>query len=238
MASAATLAGGALTTMAFPAGIPSDRATESETTASTPPIPTVPNAITGRRSDWVPVTVTPPPSGSRSSVPIVQDTAMPPSATPCHRRSEAAVGLAAYSRNVEGLTPSTAVYAPLIWTLAASTGSVPVTPGSRDTAARICVDRENGATTSRSGWRNSPSGATDGGAGVPAPAAGAVGVAEAPAQQRQHRRRAIRGRRPRGRDQGRLPRRAHRLATGGGQDHARRYPAHRQHADQDGDQES
>src|SRR5271156_2598653 len=37
--SAVTLAGGALTTIAFEAGMPSERATESETTASTPPLP-------------------------------------------------------------------------------------------------------------------------------------------------------------------------------------------------------
>src|SRR5580693_5937504 len=71
VASAVTLAGGALITMAFEAGMPSDRATESETTASTPPMPTVPNAITGSRSAWRPVTVTGPPSASRSRVPMV-----------------------------------------------------------------------------------------------------------------------------------------------------------------------
>src|SRR6266567_5136470 len=38
---------GALTTIAFADGRPSDRATASETTASTPPMPTVPNPATG-----------------------------------------------------------------------------------------------------------------------------------------------------------------------------------------------
>ena len=57
-ASAATLAGGALTTIAFRAGTPSDLAVESDTTASTPPIPTVPNATTGSRSGWRPDTLT------------------------------------------------------------------------------------------------------------------------------------------------------------------------------------
>ena len=67
-----TLAGGALTTRAFLAGTPSEAATESETTASTPPIPTVPNAITGSRFwSWRPDTVTWPPRDSRSRVPIV-----------------------------------------------------------------------------------------------------------------------------------------------------------------------
>ena len=70
-ARAATLAGGALTTIAFPAGTPSDRAVESDTTASTPPIPTVPNATTGSRSGWRPDTVTRPPRDSRSRVPMV-----------------------------------------------------------------------------------------------------------------------------------------------------------------------
>ena len=49
VASEATWSGGALTTIAFLAGIPSERATESDTTASTPPMPTVPNATTGSR---------------------------------------------------------------------------------------------------------------------------------------------------------------------------------------------
>ena len=57
-ASAAALAGGALTMIAFPAGTPSDLAVESDTTASTPPIPTVPNATTGSRSGWRPDTLT------------------------------------------------------------------------------------------------------------------------------------------------------------------------------------
>ena len=69
--SAATLAGGALMTIAFAAGTPSDLAVESDTTASTPPIPTVPNATTGSRSGWRPDTVTRPPRDSRSSVPMV-----------------------------------------------------------------------------------------------------------------------------------------------------------------------
>ena len=69
--SEATLSGGALTTIAFLAGTPSDLATESDTTASTPPIPTVPNATTGSCSGWRPDTVTWPPSDSRSRVPMV-----------------------------------------------------------------------------------------------------------------------------------------------------------------------
>src|SRR5690242_15849957 len=60
VASEATWAGGALTTSAFLAGIPSERATESDTTASTPPMPTVPNATTGSRCCWRPDTVTRP----------------------------------------------------------------------------------------------------------------------------------------------------------------------------------
>ena len=69
--SEATFSGDALTTIAFPAGTPSDLAVASETTASTPPIPTVPNATTGSCSGWRPDTVTWPPRDSRSRVPIV-----------------------------------------------------------------------------------------------------------------------------------------------------------------------
>ena len=69
--SAVTLAGGALITIALEAGMPSERATESETTASTPPMPTVPNATTRSRSAWRPVTVTVRPRASRSRVPMV-----------------------------------------------------------------------------------------------------------------------------------------------------------------------
>ena len=68
---AGRLAGGALTTMALAAGMPSDRATTSDTTASTPPMPTVPNATTRRCSGCRPVTVSPPPSDSLSRVPMV-----------------------------------------------------------------------------------------------------------------------------------------------------------------------
>src|ERR1700721_1832718 len=44
--SAATVACGALTTIALPIGKPSELATAVETTASTPPMPTVPNPPT------------------------------------------------------------------------------------------------------------------------------------------------------------------------------------------------
>ena len=62
---------GALITMALSAGMPSERATLSETTASTPPIPTVPRPASGRSSTCRPVTWTSRPSGSLSSLPIV-----------------------------------------------------------------------------------------------------------------------------------------------------------------------
>ena len=60
-----------LTTIAFPAGAPSERATESDTTALTPPMPIVPNATTRSRFAVRPVAATVPPSVSLSSLPIV-----------------------------------------------------------------------------------------------------------------------------------------------------------------------
>ena len=60
-----------LTTIAFPAGAPSERATELDTTALTPPMPIVPNATTRSRFVARPVAVTVPPSVSLSSLPIV-----------------------------------------------------------------------------------------------------------------------------------------------------------------------
>ncbi len=67
----ATRSPGALTSTAFPAGKPRDRATWSETTASTPPMPTVPNPPT--RSDFRvrPETRTVAPAGSLSCLPMV-----------------------------------------------------------------------------------------------------------------------------------------------------------------------
>jgi hypothetical protein len=65
------LADGALMTMALAAGMPSDLAVVSDTTASTPPMPTVPNATTGSRSCVRPSAATWPPSESRSRVPMV-----------------------------------------------------------------------------------------------------------------------------------------------------------------------
>ena len=70
-ASDARLEGGALMTMALAAGTPSDLAVESDTTASTPPMPTVPNATTGSRSGQRPAAVTSRPNRSRSKVPMV-----------------------------------------------------------------------------------------------------------------------------------------------------------------------
>ncbi len=67
----ARLALGALITMALPAGMPSDLATWSETTASMPSMPTVPNPPTRRFSCLAPSTCTVPPSGSLSFLPIV-----------------------------------------------------------------------------------------------------------------------------------------------------------------------
>ena len=61
-----------LTTIAFPAGAPSARAVASDTTALTPPMPSVPNATTRSRFACVrPAASTVPPSGSLSSLPIV-----------------------------------------------------------------------------------------------------------------------------------------------------------------------
>ena len=69
--SEATLEGDALITMALAAGTPSDLAVESDTTASTPLMPTVPNATTGSRSGRRPAAVTSRPRESRSRVPMV-----------------------------------------------------------------------------------------------------------------------------------------------------------------------
>src|SRR5215469_10109023 len=60
-----------LITMALPAGAPSERATALDTTALTPPIPSVPNATTRSRSVFLPAAPIVPPSGSLSSLPIV-----------------------------------------------------------------------------------------------------------------------------------------------------------------------
>ena len=61
---------------------------------------------------------------------------------------------------MDGSTPRTAAYAPLILILAASIGSAAVTAGCLATAARTRRDSENGATTSRSACRRPRSGAT------------------------------------------------------------------------------
>ena len=62
---------GALTMIALPTGKPSERATWAETTASTPPMPTVPNPPTRSASRCRPFTCTVPPSGSLSCLPMV-----------------------------------------------------------------------------------------------------------------------------------------------------------------------
>ncbi len=69
--SRSSLACGALMTIAFADGRPSDLATASETTASTPPMPTVPNPATGSITGWAPMTRTGLPRLSRSWLPIV-----------------------------------------------------------------------------------------------------------------------------------------------------------------------
>ena len=69
--SAATRSCGALTTIALPSGKPSERAAVREITASTPPIPTVPNPATRSDCSVRPATWTVPPSGSLSCLPMV-----------------------------------------------------------------------------------------------------------------------------------------------------------------------
>src|ERR1700722_3077692 len=129
-----------LTTIAFPAGAPRLRAVASETTAFTPPTPSVPNAAT--RSFFVvrPAAVTVPPSVILSSVPIVYETAIPPPATPRQSPFDTPVGRSASIR------------------------SVATTPGIRLTSAVSLGDSENGATMSRSAWTLRRSGATLGSA--------------------------------------------------------------------------
>ena len=58
-------------TMAFADGNPSDLATPDDTTASTPPMPTVPKPATGSFSVRAPITLTGLFSDSRSCLPIV-----------------------------------------------------------------------------------------------------------------------------------------------------------------------
>src|SRR5215472_15935531 len=169
-----------LTTIALPAGAPSARATLSDTTALTPPMPIVPNATTRSFLVVRPAATTVPPSGSLSSLPIMYETAIPPPATPSHRAFEAPVGRAANERKTDGSTPSTAVYAPLIRIRTASIRSVAVTPGSRDTAASSLRDSENGATMSRSAWYDRRSGATEGRAAVRANGTGEPDIRRAP----------------------------------------------------------
>src|ERR1700728_4324034 len=72
---------GALITIALSAGIPSERATASETTASTPPTPPVQGPATGSASAGRPYTRTARPSGRLSSLLMVYETATPPAAT-------------------------------------------------------------------------------------------------------------------------------------------------------------
>ena len=105
--SVASRDGGALITIAFADGSPSSLATWSETTASTPPMPTVPNPATGSVSVRDPVTWTGLVSWSLACLPIVYEIAMPPAAMFCHSVAERAVGLAANGRNADGFTPST-----------------------------------------------------------------------------------------------------------------------------------
>ena len=60
-----------LTTIALPAGAPSAWAVASDTTALTPPMPSVPKATTRSRFAVRPPATTVPPSGILSSFPIV-----------------------------------------------------------------------------------------------------------------------------------------------------------------------
>ncbi len=69
--SAATRSCGALTTIALPTGNPSASAWVREITASTPPIPTVPNPATRSDRSVRPATWTVPPRGSLSCWPMV-----------------------------------------------------------------------------------------------------------------------------------------------------------------------
>src|ERR1022692_1518615 len=151
---------GALTTMALPAGRPSEWAVAPDTTASTPGMPTVPNPPTRSRSERRPTTLTVPPSGSLSRRPIVYEAATPPAATLRHSLLDTAVGRAAKPRNVDGSTPSIATYLPLTWILAASTDCAATTPGSFLTSAAAPGGSPVGATTSTSACSMRRSGAT------------------------------------------------------------------------------
>src|SRR5262252_8958123 len=73
--SRSSLACGALITIAFDRGRPSDEATLRDMTSPTPPIPTVPKPATGSVSFLAPMTVTGWDRVSRSSVPIVYEIA-------------------------------------------------------------------------------------------------------------------------------------------------------------------
>jgi len=149
---------GALITMALLAGMPRERATPSETTASAPAMPTVPNAPTRSFSARWPATVTRPPSAILSSWPMVYESAMLPLATLCHRAVDRAVGPAANARKVLGSTPSIWMKRPFTLIVAASSAWAATTPGRRAIAAVTAGFSAVGATTSTSASRSWPSG--------------------------------------------------------------------------------
>ena len=106
---------------------------------------------------------------------------MAPSATFCHKPVALAVGLAANSRKAAGLTPRTATSPPLTLSLAASSASAAVTPGSRLIAARALPGSILAATTNRSAGCRARSRPTRGPAARPArPVRFATGTAAPP----------------------------------------------------------
>ncbi len=149
------------------AGAPSARAVASDTTAFTPPMPSVPNATTGSR-------LRRPPgrehrAAERDLVQLAHRVGDGDAAVrhALPQGVAAPVGRAANDRNCDGSTPTTAVAAPLTGILTASIRSACTSPGSRDTAVSSPAGSENGATTSRSAWTVRRSGATGARRGPP-----------------------------------------------------------------------
>ena len=159
-ASDVTLAGDALMTMAFPAGTPSDLAVESETTASTPPMPTVPNATTGSRCCVRPAAVTV--AAQRELVQGAhgvgdRDAAVGHALPQRARGRRGPGGVTAEGGRVDA---EHGRIRPVDLDLGRFERLGAGDPGCRDTAARTCPESENGATTSRSACRSPRSGAT------------------------------------------------------------------------------
>src|SRR5690242_6692937 len=175
----------ALITSALPTGNPSDRATWSVMTASTPPMPTVPKRPTRIIVSWRPTTVTAVPVGSLSCLPISKDRPRLPLSTLRQNALSFAVGLAAKLRKLEGLTPSMAANLPFTLTRAASTASTARTPDSLRTLRTARAGSVLAETATMSAGSTCRNGATFASVTAVAPPAGgptSVGAARPSSQ--------------------------------------------------------